>query len=123
MNGRIFICTTCNRYAAPAGMTPGDMTPGQRLALAMKRCAAAAGSAIAIRTVECLNGCPRPCTAALRAPGKTVMRFSELTPDDAQALLDAATCYAESADGDIPPDALPESLRIKLSGRVTMTLT
>jgi predicted metal-binding protein len=118
MSGRVFICTTCNRYAQAAG---GGTTPGQRLAQAMKACAARAGSAVAIRTVECLNGCPRPCTAALREPGKTVIRFSGLTPEDAPALLDAAARYATCADGNLPPDALPEALRIKLSGRVTLT--
>lgn len=115
--GRVFVCTTCNRYApAPAGQA----TPGQRLAFAMKQHAARSGSTVAVRTVECLNGCPHPCTAALRMPGKMVIRFAELTTEDAPALLEAASRYAESPDGDVPAEALPASLRGKVSDRVSV---
>ena len=115
--GRIFVCTTCNRYTPAAA---GEATPGLRLALAMRQHAARCGSTVAVRTVECLNGCPHPCTAALRMPGKVVIRFAELTAEDAPALLEAAARYAESPDGDVPPEALPASLRSKVSDRVSM---
>ncbi len=116
-SGRVFVCTTCNRYAA----TPtGQATPGQRLAQAMKQHAAKCGGTVAVRTVECLNGCPHPCTAALRSPGKMVIRFSELTAEDAPALIEAASRYAEIPNGDISPDALPASLRSKVSDRVSV---
>jgi len=39
--------------------------------------------------------------AALRTPGKMVIRFSALTMEDAPALLDVATRYAEGLDGDV----------------------
>ena len=117
MTGRIFVCTTCNRYAAPAA---GEVTPGMRLAAAMKRCAARTGGGIAVRTVECLNGCPHPCTAALRSPGKVILRFSELGADDATALLEAAQLYADCPDGDLPMEALPASLRAKVSDKVSI---
>lgn len=110
MNARIFVCVTCNRYAPTQG---GEPTPGEVLAAAMRRC----GTAVAIRTVECLNACPHPCAAALRVPGKTVIRFSELTADDAPALLETAVEYAESGDGDIP---IPVSLQRKVSDRVSV---
>ena len=110
MSARIFVCVTCSRYAP----TPvGEATPGQRLADAMRR----AGTAVAIRTVECLNGCPHPCAAALRTPGKTIIRFSDLGTDDAPALLDTAIHYAASADGEIP---IPATLRAKVSDRVSL---
>ena len=115
--GRIFVCTTCDRYAA---MPAGQATPGQRLAVAMKQHAARCGGTVAVRAVECLNGCPHPCTAALRAPGKVVIRFSELTAEDAPALLAAARHYAECPDGNLPTDALPASLRSKVSDRVSI---
>lgn len=115
--GRVFVCATCNRYdPAPAGQE----TPGLRLAHAMKQHAARRGGTVAVRTVECLNGCPHPCTAALRTPGKVVIRFSGLVTEDAPALLDAAALYAESPDGDVPAEALPASLRGKVSDRVSM---
>ncbi len=116
MSGRIFVCLTCNRYAPPPA---GEPTPGQRLATAMKAAAVRAASPVAVRTVECLNGCPHPCTAALRAPGKCVIRFAELAADDAPALIEAAEVYARSADGDLPAELLPASLRAKVSGRVS----
>lgn len=115
--GRVFVCTTCDRYA---GSLAGQPTPGQRLAHAMRQYAARCGGTVAVRTVECLNGCPHPCTAALRAPGKVVIRFSELSAEDAPALIEAAERYAETPGGDIPPDALPASLRGKVSDRVSV---
>jgi len=86
----------------------------------MKHRAAQVGSAVTVRLVECLNGCPNPCMAALRTPGKCVIRFSELTMEDAPALLQAAALYAESPDGDLPSEALPASLRGKVSDRVSV---
>jgi len=113
MSGRIFVCLTCNRYDP---VPVGEPTPGRRLATALQ--ARAPGCGITIRTVECLNGCPHPCTAALRTPGKCVIRFSGLTQDDAPALIEAAERYAASEDGDIPDDAVPASLRGRISLRV-----
>ncbi|HQT78858.1 MAG TPA: DUF1636 domain-containing protein [Rhodopila sp.] len=115
MSGRIFVCLTCNRYA-PA--QAGEQTPGRRLAAALLEQTRMPARHVTVRTVECLNGCPHPCTAALRAPGKCVIRFSGLTPDDAPALIEAAERYAVSADGDIPTDALPPGLWTKISLRI-----
>ncbi len=114
---RIFVCTTCNRYAPPASDVA---TPGMQLAQAMKRAAAAAGTAVAVRMVECLNTCPQPCAATLREPGKVVIRFGRLEPDDAPALLAAAEAYAETANGDLTESAIPERLRAKVTGLVTL---
>lgn len=117
MNRRVFVCLTCNRYAPPP---EGQPTPGQRLAAAVKAAIATAADPVTVRTVVCLNGCPQPCTAALREPGKCVIRFSGLTTDDAAALIEAATLYAGSADGDVPTEALPAALRGKVAGRVSL---
>ncbi len=83
--------------------------------MAVKFAAAQTASPITVRTVVCLNGCPQPCAAALRDPGKSVIRFAELTTDDATALIEAAELYARSTDGDLPPEALPATLRAKVS--------
>ncbi len=109
---RIFICTTCNRYSPVAA---GEISPGLRLAQARKRTAAAAGN-----TVECLNTCPQPCAAALREPGKTVIRFGRLEAEDAPDLLAAAEAYARTPDGDVPESAMPARLRAKVTGLVTL---
>jgi predicted metal-binding protein len=114
---RIFICTTCNRYAPAAA---GEISPGLKLAQAMKRAAAAAGNAVAVRMVECLNTCPQPCAAALREPGKAVIRFGRLEAEDAPDLLAAAEAYARTPDGDVPDSAMPPRLRAKVTGLVTL---
>jgi predicted metal-binding protein len=113
---RIFICTTCNRYAPQRS---DETSPGLRLAQTVKA-AAAQDKTIAVRMVECLNTCPNPCAAALREPGKAVIRFGGLKPEDTSALLAAATAYAQSADGILSPNALPERLRSKLAGCITL---
>lgn len=114
---RIFVCTTCNRYAqAPVDET----TPGLRLALAMKQAAAATGTSLAVRMVECLNTCPQPCAAALREPGKAVIRFGRLEPEDAPALLAVAEAYAQTPQGDVAASAIPARLRAKITGCVTL---
>ncbi|WP_419760564.1 DUF1636 family protein [Acidisoma sp.] len=114
---RVFICTTCNRYDPPAA---GEDAPGLQLARAMKRAAAANGSTVAVRMVECLNTCPQPCAATLREPGKIVIRFGQLGLDDAPALLAAAETYARTANGEIAESAMPERLRRKVTGLVTL---
>ena len=112
---RIFICTTCDRYAPrPAG----EISPGLRLARAIKHEAETSGHAVAVRMVECLNTCPQSCAAALRDPGKAVLRFGHLNPADAPALVAAAEAYANSAGGDLADNALPGRLKQKLAGRV-----
>ena len=114
---RIFVCTTCNRYEPAAA---GEASPGLQLAQAMKRMAGAAGTGVAVRMVECLNTCPQPCAAALREHGKVVIRFGRLGPEDAPALLAAALAYGETANGDLAASAMPERLRHKVTGCVTL---
>ena len=118
MGGRIFVCVTCDRYASPAADAP---SPGRALAGALQARARADGEGLAVRTVQCLNGCPHPCTAALRMPGKCMIRFSGLTIEDAPALIQAAQDYAESADGNLPAEAMPPRLRSKISLRVALS--
>jgi predicted metal-binding protein len=113
MSGRIFVCITCNRYAPPS--SPTDPTPGRQLAEAMIEIEGGCNRRIAVRTVQCLNGCPKPCTAALREPGKFVIRFSTLTASNANALLKAAELYAASADGNVPIEAFAAEIQGKVS--------
>lgn len=115
MSGRILVCLTCNRYAPPAA---GETAPGRRLAEALTARAHEPGRAVTVRTVECLNGCPKPCTAAFRTPGKCLIRFSGLVPEDAPALIELAERYAESPDGNLDPSQFPSGLGAKVSLRV-----
>ena len=110
--GRLFVCGTCSRYAP----TPcGQATPGQTLYAACKRAAAETQSDVVIRAVECLNGCPNPCMAALSTPGKARLRLAQLTPDDASALVEAAMLHAREER--LTPAQLPEKLRGKIAGK------
>ena len=115
MKGGIFVCTTCSRYAPPPR---GEPTPGQCLAEAMIAIEGGRNGPVPVRTVVCLNGCPKPCTAALREPGKFTIRFSHLTAGDACGLLEIAERYAASPDGDVPLDAFPAGLRAKVTSRI-----
>ncbi len=117
MSGRIFVCLTCDRYAPRA---PNEPTPGRRLAAALMAGTNTPEHPVTVRTVECLNGCPHPCTAALRTPGKCIIRFSRLQPEDAPALIEMAERYAESADGNLADETFPPALRSKISLRVPM---
>jgi predicted metal-binding protein len=96
----------------------GEATSGRSLAAAVLESAGRLGHQVAVRTVECLNGCPHPCIAALRVPGKWTIRFSGLKPSDAVALIEIAKRYAESRDGNIPLEAFPADLRNKAFIRV-----
>jgi predicted metal-binding protein len=109
----LYVCVTCARYAASAA----DRRRGRDLADALKSYAQDRELAQPIRCVECLMGCPTPCNATLRTPGKATLRFSRLEVADVPALFEIATRYAESENGDILRDQLPSRLQHKLAAR------
>jgi predicted metal-binding protein len=110
----LYVCVTC-----PRGTT--SLVDGQRgrdLADAARRYARDRGLTNSVRSVECLMGCPTPCNAALRTPGKATLRFAGLGREDLPALFEVATRYAECEKGDIQQDQLPFGLRRKLAAKV-----
>jgi predicted metal-binding protein len=113
MRGVIYVCVNCGDNLAVAR---GEKTQGRRLAEALLAGVGSRGS-IVVRQVECLNGCPKPCNAALRSHGKYTIRFSCLTQGEVPALLELSERYCHSADGNIPTNAFPAGLRDKLVGR------
>ena len=102
------VCATCDRYAEPRAAP----SRGERMIAALRE--AAGAEPVTLRVVECLNGCTRPCTVALRALGKASLRFSGLAPEDAPALVALAEIYAASADGEVVAEA-PPALRARLT--------
>ena len=117
---RLYVCTTCVRDVR---LAPGERSRGQRLADEVGRRLSGAGkegragSRLRFIGAPCLNGCLRPCTAALRAAGKYNLRFSRLGPEDADAVLDFADAYLGHPTGDVPEDEWPEALRGKRTVR------
>lgn len=70
-----------------------------------------------LRAVFCLNGCKSPCNVAFRAPGKHGLRFSRLTPGNADDVVAFARAYWQSVDGDVPEPETPEAMRGKITVR------
>lgn len=54
---------------------------------------------VRVRHVPCLGGCPHSGNVGIDAPGKPRVRFSSVTPDDAEALAAAAAAYDASETG------------------------
>ena len=63
--------------------------------------------------VLCVGGCPTPGNVALDSVGKPRIRFSGLTENDADALLEAAAAYEASTSGPAGDWTVPETLANK----------
>ena len=72
---------------------------------------------IALRAVHCLNGCRSPCNVAFRSPGKHGLRFSRLTPNNADDVMSLLSIYSDSQVGDVQEQEMPENMRGKLTVR------
>jgi predicted metal-binding protein len=84
MKARLFVCTTCDRYALP----PGQPTRGEKMLAAVAAEAERSGVGGIVSSVPCVNSCPRPSGAAVReGRGGGVFRFARLAPADAPALV------------------------------------
>ena len=58
---------------------------------------------IALKAVECLSVCKRPCTVALAAPGKWTYVVGDLDREShLEDIVVAARRYAASAEGIVP---------------------
>lgn len=71
-----------------------------------------------VRVTECMSGCARPSTLAVRAAGKTAYLFGDLTEADLADLVTFVRLYAASVDGTFA-DARPlGALRTKAIARI-----
>jgi predicted metal-binding protein len=104
----LLICRTCPRYD-PA--RTGEFGRDLDSALAGHP---AAGE-VRIRHVQCLGGCPEHGVVAVDGIGKARVRFTGLTPDDADAIVSAARAHA-GCDTGAPDDwDVPAELTGRLS--------
>ena len=80
--------------------------------------AAAAGVAVRLQQVDCMSGCDRPQTLAVRQNGKTAYLFGEITGDDIGDIVTFLQLYTYQPDGNFA-DARPlGELRFKAIARI-----
>jgi predicted metal-binding protein len=110
----LFVCVTC-RPAEEEGVRPGKAL----FEALRKRLDGHAENNVALRAVECLSVCKRPCTIALSAPGKWTYVVGDLDIDaNAGDIIDAALKFAATSDGLIPWRERPLSFRKGVISRV-----
>jgi len=98
----LLVCITCKSDEAPLGQALFAALGG-RLAGAPE---------IALRPIECLSVCKRPCTVALAGPGKWTYVVGDLTCESHLGdIVTAARLYAASSDGIVPWRERPLSFR------------
>jgi predicted metal-binding protein len=102
----LLICRTCPRYDRRAtGQFSRDLTAAIR----------ADGRDIPTRNVQCLGGCPDDNVIAVDGPGKTRVRFTAITSDDAPAIINAALAHHASSTGNPGDWLIPAELTNRIS--------
>ena len=98
----LLVCVTCKSDEGPLGSSLFEAL-SERLA---------AEPDIALKAVECLSVCKRPCTVALAAPGKWTYVIGDLTSDShLEDIVVGARRFAVSPDGIVPWRERPLSFR------------
>ncbi len=108
----IVVCSSC-RDTSGSDARP---RPGQHLADATR--AAASGTAVAVREVECLGNCKRRLSAAILRDGCWSYVFGDLSLDHAPDLIAGAELFATSTDGLLPWRGRPDCLKRGLVARI-----
>ena len=110
----IFVCVTC-RHADEEGVRPGKAM----FDAVYTRLADREDGAVALRAVECLSVCKRPCTVALAAPGKWTYVVGDLdVVANVDDVVEAALKFAATSDGLVPWRERPKSFRSGVISRV-----
>ncbi len=101
----VTVCRSC-----PAG--------GAGLATVIRAAIAAAGLPVTVGEVDCMSGCTRPSTVAVRAPDKTAYLFGDTGEADVSNLMTFLGLYLAASDGNLA-DARPiGTLREKALARI-----
>ena len=114
----IYVCNTCR----PEGFTgPDEDRPGAVFARALvaRTRARDLDGRVAVKGVECLSVCKRPCTAAVVGTAKFAYVIGDLdSGSHADDLLDFALLYADACDGITTWRQRPEVVRENTVARV-----
>jgi predicted metal-binding protein len=98
----LLVCITCKSDEGPMGAGLFEAL-SERLATDPE---------IALKAVECLSVCKRPCTVALAAPGKWTYVVGDLTREShLEDIVVAARRYAASSAGIVPWRERPLAFR------------
>ena len=112
---RLIVCTTCRAGRDPAA---DETPPGALLHAKLERRLAAGDAPLALSGVACLANCTRGCTVAITMPGKWTYLLADLTPAQADDLIDYGVAYVASRSGAVLPSRRPASLRNAILARV-----
>ncbi|MBX3568537.1 MAG: DUF1636 family protein [Rhizobiaceae bacterium] len=108
----IVVCSSCRDASG------SDARPRAGEHLADSACAAAGGSDIAVRRIECLGNCKRRLSAALLRDGCWSYVFGDLAADSGGDLVAGARLFSTSTDGLLPWRGRPDSLKRGLVARL-----
>ncbi|HTZ68137.1 MAG TPA: DUF1636 domain-containing protein [Roseiarcus sp.] len=98
----LLVCVTCKSDQGPMGAGLFEAL-SERLAVEPD---------IALKAVECLSVCRRPCTVALAGPGKWTYVVGDLTREShLEDIVVAARRYAASPEGIVPWRERPLAFR------------
>lgn len=101
----VTVCRSC-----PAGRAG--------LAARLRDAVSAAGLPDTVAETECMSGCTRPSTVAVRETGKTAYLFADIADSDIANLITFLRLYGAAADGTFA-DARPlGTLREKAIARI-----
>ena len=103
MTHHVILCRTC-------AVGRADLTEALRAALA--------GLDLDLIHTDCMSGCARPSTLAVRATGKTAYLFGDLGPQDVSDLARFAQAYIDSPDGTFADARVLGDLRFKAIARI-----
>ena len=108
----IVVCLSCRDE------TGSDAYPRAGHQLALATCAAAAGTGIKVRQVECLGNCKRRLSVALLRDHCWSYVFGDLAIGSGPDLVAGAALFAAAGDGLIPWRGRPDSLKRGLVARI-----
>lgn len=117
MSATILVCDTCG-FAEDEKIRDGK-TGGEHFAERVAE-AAAGIAGLRVKRHSCLMGCSHGCNVALVSRGKMTYVLGRFSPgaEDAEALVDYARKYAESASGVVPYRQWPQGVKGHFVSRV-----